>query len=65
MGALIDLAFKFSTSGSLSDEHYRRMLVAAALGNPELNKFIDEHKEGWIGVPGEFARTLANVCATI
>jgi hypothetical protein len=38
-----------------------RQLVAWALLIPGIDTFIDQHKDGWQGVNGEFARILARV----
>jgi hypothetical protein len=42
-----------------------RELVAAALVDPNLDYWIDQHKDGWLGNSGKFARTLARVLQTI
>jgi hypothetical protein len=42
-----------------------RELVAAALIDPDLDYWVDQHKEGWLGINGKFARTIARVLQTI
>lgn len=42
-----------------------RELIAAALTDPDLDYWVDQYKDGWIGNNGKFARTMARVLQTI
>lgn len=52
------LALTFNVT---TDERSKRELVASALVDPTVDDYIHEHKEGWVGPYGPFARVLARV----
>lgn len=39
----------------------QRQILGMALLDTKLDRFIDQHKDGWLGQEGEFARVLARV----
>ena len=55
---LSELALYWNTA---TTDRLSLRIVSYALLNPDLDDYIDQHKEGWIGVDGKFARILARV----
>ena len=53
-----DLVVEFSNGD-------QRKAIGAAIASPNVNAFIDAHKEGWIGDEGKFARVIARALSTI
>lgn len=43
----------------------KQRVIAQGLSMPNLNEFIELHKEGWLGAEGKFARVLARVLQAI
>lgn len=61
MNFLLELSELYYTG----DLEQHRMWIAQALLEPELDKFIDQYKDGWTGVAGNFARVMSRVVQAI
>jgi hypothetical protein len=54
------IEYKYST-----DPMTIRKIISLAIENRDIETFINENKDGWIGVNGEFARVLCIILAAI
>ena len=54
------IVYKYST-----DPTEIRKAISLAIENQDFDSFIDKHKDGWIGIDGEFARVLCIILAAI
>lgn len=61
----MDFLHELSELYYTSNRSQHRMWIAQALLEPELDKFIDLHKDGWTGVAGNFARVMSRVVQAI
>lgn len=54
------IEYKYST-----DPTTVRKIISLAIENRDVETFINENKDGWTGVNGEFARVLCIILAAI
>lgn len=57
-------SFAIIFAKSTSQEE-KNKLIGLALMSPNLNGFIEKHKDGWLGEEGNFARVLSRVLQSI
>lgn len=56
MHTLESLAKQYANNES--DAKIIRVIIGKGIVHPDVNTFIDHHKDGWIGTNGKFARIL-------
>lgn len=62
---MIENLYTLSQHFADADQQAKRRIVAEALVDPDITAFVDQHKDGWVGITGNFARVLACVLPLI
>lgn len=61
----MDFLHKLSELYGTATTDLDRCCIAQALVSRELDEFIDQYKDGWVGTAGNFARVMSRVVQAI